>query len=96
MSLHRRIDPPEPVGQPGGPQEIRRVTRSWVMATGTLACPACDAPVAPLDRPMSPPDPILCPVCHHGGRVRDFLSLESPSRPARVQVRVVPSSRARR
>ena len=80
---------PDPVGRLGGTQEIRLVARSWVLATGTLACPACDAPVAPA-RPLSPPDPIGCPYCGHGGAVRDFLSLASPARPARVTVRVVP------
>jgi hypothetical protein len=30
-----------------------------------------------------------CPFCRHDGAVRDFLSLAAPSRPARVEVRVV-------
>ena len=37
---------------------------------------------------------LACPVCRHGGRVRDFLSLAAPARPARVAVRVVPRLRA--
>ena len=57
-----------------------------VLATGTLACPRCDAPVAPLG-PMSPADPLGCPFCAHAGAVRDFLSLDLPTRPARVEVR---------
>jgi hypothetical protein len=93
VSLHRGIDGsdpvrPDPVGRLAGTHEERRATRSWVMATGTLACPACDAPVAPAG-PLSPADLISCPFCAAGGRVRDFLSLEAPSRPARVQVRVL-------
>jgi hypothetical protein len=69
-------------------EEIRPAP-SGRLATGTLACPACDAPVAPAAGPMSPADALGCPVCDHAGAVRDFLSLASPSRPARVDVRVV-------
>jgi hypothetical protein len=56
------------------------------MATGTLACPACDAPVLPPADAMSPPDPISCAFCRHTGAVRDFLSLAEPTRPTRVTV----------
>jgi hypothetical protein len=38
---------------------------------------------------VSPADAIACPVCDRAGAVRDFLSLAAPSRPARVEVRVV-------
>jgi hypothetical protein len=65
-----------------------RIRTSDRLATGTLACPACDAPVSPSGR-MSPAQAIGCPFCGHGGPVRDFLSLAPPSRPARVVVRVV-------
>ena len=58
-----------------------------VLAEGTLACPSCDAPVSP-DRPLRPSDPLRCPVCDRSGKVRDFLSLDVPTRPARVVVRV--------
>jgi hypothetical protein len=58
------------------------------MATGTLACPACDVPVLPGPGGMSPRDPISCGFCGHLGAVRDFLSLAEPTRPARVAVRV--------
>lgn len=93
MSLHRPIDGsepirPVPVEALAGTVEVRRDERSWLMATGTFACPACDAPVAPAG-PMSPPDPVACPYCLHAGRVRDFLSLETPSRPARVEIHVL-------
>lgn len=78
----------ERVGGLGGTQEERRVTRSQRMAIGTLACPSCDAPVAPAG-PLSPTDPLACPYCGTSAAVRDFLSLSGPSRPARVEVRVV-------
>jgi hypothetical protein len=77
----------EPVGGLAGTEEIRRVARTSVVATGTLACPACDAPVAP-GRALSPGEPLACPYCRHGAPVRDFLSLGAPTRPARVVVRV--------
>lgn len=80
---------PDPVERLAGPVEERRDARSSRLATGTLACPACDAPVAPQAGPVSPADPLGCPYCGHGARVRDFLSLASPTRPARVAVRVV-------
>jgi hypothetical protein len=68
--------------------EERRV-RSGHLATGTLACPLCDAPVALATAFAGPADPLGCPYCDHAGAVRDFLSLGEPSRPARVTVRVV-------
>jgi hypothetical protein len=65
-----------------------RPARSGHLGTGTLACPRCDAPVA-LAGPVSPVEPLTCPYCAHRGPVRDFLSLAQPTRPARVEVRVV-------
>ena len=79
MALDRRMDW----------QEQRRSVRDGHLATGTLACPACDAPVAPAPGRHAPADPVACPYCAHTGAVRDFLSLGEPSRPARVDVRVV-------
>jgi hypothetical protein len=98
MSIHGGIggsEPldPEPVGQVAGIEEERKVTRSWRLASGTLACPRCDAPVFPAAGPLSPAEPLRCPFCEHRGAVRDFLSLEAPTRPARVEVRVVDRSR---
>jgi hypothetical protein len=83
-------------GQPIRPQAIERVggrharrpartTRE--VATGTLACPDCDAPVLPAGA-MSPADPLACGFCGHEARVRDFLSLGQPTRPTRVAVRI--------
>lgn len=78
--------PGEPVGRMSGAAEERRATRSLVVAAGTLACPQCDAPVSPGGRPLRPAEPMRCPVCDHRGAVRDFLSLASRARPARVRV----------
>ena len=79
----------EPVGRRGGVEEERRAGRSTHLATGTLACPRCDAPVALAGRRLSPSAALECPYCEHGGLLREFLSLEVPARPARVVVRVV-------
>ena len=77
-----------------GPDRIEHLEKrpsaaSGVMATGTLACPRCDAPVALGPLPVAPADGIGCPFCRHVGVVREFLSLETPTRPARVEIRVV-------
>jgi len=77
-----------------GTEEERRVTRTSRIATGTLACPRCDAPVAPAG-PLAPADRLRCPYCLHAGAVRHFLSLAEPTRPARVAVRVVDRTRRR-
>ena len=90
MAIQRGFDDAEPVRPEAvGRLELERTVRSNLLAIGTLACPACDAPVAPAERPMAPADPIACPVCDRTGAVREFLSLSEPSRPARVAVRLV-------
>ena len=94
MALHRGIDGSEPlraepIGQLAGPHEHRPATAAWRLATGTLACPRCDAPVALPGGHVAPADPLGCPYCDHGAAVRDFLSLTAPSRPARVELRLV-------
>jgi hypothetical protein len=38
---------------------------------------------------LAPPEPLDCPLCGHGGAVRDFLTLGEPTRPAHVIVRLV-------
>ena len=87
----------EPAALRGGVEEERRSTRSTRLGVGTLACPRCDAPVALAARRMGPADPLECPYCSHAAPLRDFLSLAAPSRPARVEVRVVAGGvRARR
>jgi hypothetical protein len=80
---------PDPIVRLAGPRERRDAARPWVLANGTLACPRCDAPVALEPGGVSPAEPMSCPFCRHAGAVRDFLSLTAPSRPARVEVRVV-------
>ena len=93
MALHRRFDGSEPVRpepvELAGAREERRDARSWRLVTGTLACPACDAPVAPPGGRLTPAATLGCPYCDHTAAAREFLSLAAPSRPARVDVRVV-------
>jgi hypothetical protein len=93
VAFHRRIDEPEPADRPAGAYEVRRA-RSSRLATGTLACPLCDAPVALAGGAVTPASELGCPFCGHAGAARDFLSLAAPVRPARVVVRAV--LRARR
>jgi DNA-directed RNA polymerase subunit RPC12/RpoP len=93
MALHGGIDgsdplPPEPVG-PRSAQEEHRVAHTTHVASGTLACPRCDAPVAIGAASLAPSDPLGCPYCGHAGAVRDFLSLAAPTRPTRVEVHIV-------
>lgn len=85
---------PDAAAQPVEVREDHRPAHSWRLATGTLACPLCDAPVALAEERRTPADHVACPYCGHGAPLRDFLSLSAPSRPARVEVRVV--HRARR
>ena len=86
---------PEPIGGLGGPHEEHRVTRSATLAVGTLACPGCDAPVAPPEGRSAPSRPLACPFCERSGPLRDFLTLGEPTRPAHVVVRVRNPLRAR-
>jgi hypothetical protein len=99
VSFQRGIDGPEPVDAEGVGGRIQiqdeRRTRSTRLGVGTLACPRCDAPVAPAG-PLSPVAVIACPFCGHGGPLREFLSLGAPTRPARVVVRVVERRRPAR
>jgi len=99
VTFSRGIGDPDPVGgeplaRQASVHEERRVAGAGLLAIGTLACPRCDAPVAPPAHALAPADALGCPFCAHAGLVRDFLSLAAPSRPARVAVRVV--ARARR
>lgn len=87
MAFHRRIDR-EPIGTTGGTEELRPARNTTELATATMACPECDAPVMPAG-PVHPADLAMCPFCGTTGAVRDFLTLEDPARPARVVVRVV-------
>jgi hypothetical protein len=93
VALHHDLDGGEPgrgrpVGRVAGRHEHRPEETSWELATGTLACPSCDAPVLPGPGAMSPPEPTSCGFCSHAAPVRDFLTLGEPTRPTRVVVRV--------
>jgi hypothetical protein len=57
------------------------------VATGSLACPECDAPVAPAPGAHPLGEPMSCGWCGRHGTIRDFLSLAQPTRPARVVIR---------
>jgi hypothetical protein len=87
MAFHRSVDPSDPRGERIGRLHEERRTRSRVMATGSLACPRCDAPVLP-GRALAPADLLWCGFCGHDGFVRDFLSLAQPTRPAHVEIRI--------
>jgi hypothetical protein len=94
VSIQRGIDDAEPVRpQPieslDGLHEERRSAERTRLGSGTLACPACDAPVLPAQASLAPSASISCPVCFTPGAVRDFLTLGEPTRPTRVSVYVV-------
>jgi hypothetical protein len=97
MALQRGIDGSEPIRpEPVGRLVLdRREGHVGTIGTGTLACPACDAPVAIGSEPMRPHELLSCPFCGCGGALRDFLSLAPPTRPARVEIRLVLDPAAR-
>jgi hypothetical protein len=66
----------------------RRSDRNGVIASGTIACPRCDAPVAIGPDEVTITEALTCPFCSQHGPVRDFLSLAVPTRPTRVQIRL--------
>jgi hypothetical protein len=79
----------EPYGRlPGAFEEDRRQSADEFLGTGTLACPRCDAPVGIGPEPLSVRSSLSCPFCAHQAPLRHFLSLEPPTRPTRVIVRV--------
>jgi hypothetical protein len=91
VSIQRGIDDsepvrPQPIESVTGFHEERRTVRRTLLGAGTLACPHCDAPVAPGDHALAPADGMSCPVCFHYGAVREFLSLAKPTRPAKVAI----------
>jgi hypothetical protein len=75
-------------------QRKRRADRNGVIASGTIACPRCDAPVAIGPDQVAVTDALTCPFCAQHGPVREFLSLAVPTRPTRVQVRLRIRSRS--
>ncbi len=90
MSFQRGVDGSDPVrGERIGRLDgEHRLGHSTLLSAGTFACPDCDAPVAPGPRALVPRERVSCPYCGHKGRVRDFLSLATPTRPAHVEVRL--------
>ena len=89
MAFQRGSDGADPVRGAGGPHHVEeRIRHTTLVATGTFACPHCDAPIPP-HLPVRPVELVVCPYCLRSGRARDFLSLDAPSRPARVEVRIV-------
>jgi DNA-directed RNA polymerase subunit RPC12/RpoP len=85
-SAHNTAGNPARWVRPGG--DTRRDTRSAGLAEATLACARCDAPVSTGGRTLSLGEQLVCPFCDHRAPVRAFLSLERPTRPAHVILRV--------
>lgn len=101
MTLHRGLDGAEPIrAQPiasrTGAREIGEASSSLRVARGTLSCPRCDAPIGLGGRAVTFAERLDCPFCRHTGALRDFLSLATPTRAARVEVRARPRSRGAR
>jgi len=101
MAFHGGIDGSDPVrAQPisarAGAHEDRDASHAWRLGAATLACPRCDAPVALGGRVVPLTEHLDCPFCRHAAPVRDFLSLATPTRPARVEVRMRTRARAAR
>ena len=101
MTFQRGIDGSEPLrAQPvftrAGARDIDEVAGLLRVASGTLACPRCDAPIGLGGRAASFAENLDCPFCRHSGALRDFLSLAAPTRPARVEVRARPRARGAR
>lgn len=69
-------------------QRKRRADRNGVIASGTIACPRCDAPVAIGPDEVTVTQALTCPFCARHAPVREFLSLAVPTRPTRVHVRL--------
>ena len=79
----------EPRGRAGHVElRKRRAQRDGLLATGTIACPRCDAPVAIGPGELALSHRLTCPFCAHGDVARAFLSLAVPTRPTRVEVRI--------
>lgn len=88
MALHRTGGELEPVrGTGGAGTRLLRPATSAPVATGTFACPGCDAP-GYLHRAYTPAEPYRCGYCGHEAPAREFLTLGGTVRPARVTVRI--------
>lgn len=69
-------------------EDKRRSIDSRQIGVGTLACARCDAPIALGPGAHAPTQELVCPFCAHHAPLREFLSLATPTRPARVQVKL--------
>ncbi len=76
----RCVRPAAVVSGSGGCTRSCGCGRGW-SRSGTLACPRCDAPVAPGGRALSPGEPIECPFC---GERRARAGLPVARLPARA------------
>ena len=68
--------------------EHRQERRAGELCAATVACAHCDLPVAIGPEPRRLTDELACPYCGQTGPLRDFLSLDPPTRPTRVVVRI--------
>lgn len=90
MPLHPFLDPQRGRSEerrerlPGGEHE-RRASPHWRVASGVLACPACDLPLSPAGS-SAITDRIDCPYCEHSAPVRDFLTLGAAPEAGRIDV----------
>jgi hypothetical protein len=94
MSFLRGVSQPGGGGSDRGARDARAYVeeRRWrhaeELCVASLACPRCDAPVTAGPAPLPVVAELCCPFCEHRAPAREFLSLERPTRPARVVVRV--------
>jgi len=87
---------PQPIEARAGAYEYRHASRAWRLGPATLACPSCDAPVSLGGQSVKLTVQLDCPFCRHAAPARDFVSLATPARPARVEIRMIPRVRAAR
>jgi hypothetical protein len=69
-------------------QRQRRADRNGAIAAGTIACARCDTPVAIGSDQVAVTEALTCPFCTPQRPVGEFRSLDVPTRPTRVQVRL--------
>lgn len=83
----------QPITARAAAHEERHASRPWRLGPATLACPRCDAPVALGGRAVRFSEHLDCPFCRHTGPLREFVSLALPSRPARIEIRMIAGAR---
>ena len=65
-----------------------RADRNGAIAAGTIARARCDAPASIGPDQVDVTEALTCPFCTPQRPVWEFLSLDVPTRPTRVQVRL--------